>query len=105
MAELVDFRDNVTISVTVRARPARPAARAARARAQVALRGRDHCAGRKPDGGIQFGEHFVGPQVGPVSGVLKAREMGAWTPKQVADTVLIDRRAPRCPRSGGWSMR
>ena len=35
-------------------------------------------------------------QVGPVSGVLRGRGMDEWTPKQVADTVLIDRRARRC---------
>ncbi|KAK9842313.1 hypothetical protein WJX81_006041 [Elliptochloris bilobata] len=49
VAELVDFRDNVTISVSV----------------------------------------------GPASGTLKGRGMDEWTPKQVADTVLIDRSTAR----------
>ena len=31
-----------------------------------------------------------------MSGVLRGRGMDEWTPKQVADTVLIDRRARRC---------
>ena len=38
-------------------------------------------------------------QVGPVSGALRGRSMDAWTPKQVADTVLIDRRARRRARA------
>lgn len=41
-----------------------------------------------------IGKETLQMQVGPPSGVLKGKQPAQWRPKDVANTVLIDRHAP-----------
>lgn len=88
VCQLADLKDAITISVTV-CGGAAPGNAATHTTSTHAMSTTTHVTS------TTHTHPFVAYQVGPPSGVLKGIDTAAWQPKDVANTVLIDKSTAR----------